>query len=76
MKSSVVKRSVLLTATKTSVSLEGAFWNALKEIAAAQDITLQELVTKIEKERQDSNLSSAIRVFVLSHYIRENDTQA
>src|SRR5438128_2374605 len=33
MKSLVVKRSIVITGRKTSVSLEDAFWNGLKEIA-------------------------------------------
>ena len=34
----------------TSVSLEDAFWNALKEIAAAQSTTPQQLVLKINRQ--------------------------
>lgn len=66
-KSAVVKRSVAIGGHKTSVSLEDAFWGRLKEIAAAQSGTLSELVTEIDETRQNSNLSSAIRVFVLEH---------
>ncbi len=36
MGSLVVKRSIVVSGHKTSVSLEDAFWNALKEIAKAQ----------------------------------------
>ena len=45
MKSSVVKRSVVIDGHKTSVSLEDAFWTELKKIAHAQQLTLSELVT-------------------------------
>ena len=37
MKSSVVKQSVVINGHHSSVSIEGAFWNALKEIAVAQN---------------------------------------
>ena len=37
MKSPVVKRSIVIAGHKTSVSLEDAFWESLKEIAAARD---------------------------------------
>ena len=40
MKSSVVKRSVVIGGHKTSVSLEEPFWTALKQIAHAQHVTL------------------------------------
>ena len=68
MKSSVVKRSVIIAGHKTSVSLEDAFWNGLKEIAGARDTTLTDLITAIDSERHRNNLSSAIRLFVLDFY--------
>ena len=68
MKSSVVKRSVVVAGHKTSVSLEDAFWTGLKEIATGRDMTLSELVASIDAERQHGNLSSAIRLFVLRCY--------
>jgi len=71
MKSSVVKRSIVINGHKTSVSLEDAFWTDLKKIAHDQQVTLSELVTKIDGAREQNNLSSAIRLFVLHHF-REN----
>ena len=67
MKSSIVKRSIVIGGHKTSVSLEDAFWSDLKEIAHAQRATLSELVAKIDQARQQNNLSSAIRLFVLEN---------
>jgi predicted DNA-binding ribbon-helix-helix protein len=66
--SMVGKRSVLIAGRKTSVSLEGAFWQSLKEIANERDITPSELVADIKSERQHVNLSSAVRLFVLDFY--------
>jgi predicted DNA-binding ribbon-helix-helix protein len=65
---STLKRSIRAGARKFSVSLEDEFWDAFKQIAAARNIELSELVGAINKERQHPNLSSAIRVFVLDHY--------
>ena len=48
MKSPVVKRSIVIAGHKTSVSLEDAFWRALKEIAITQRLTLSDLVGSIE----------------------------
>ena len=67
-KSTVLKRSVWVADRQTSVSLEDAFWLSLKEIASMHDMTLSELMTTIDSERQHRNLSSAIRVFVLEFY--------
>jgi predicted DNA-binding ribbon-helix-helix protein len=68
MISSVVKRSIKIDGRTTSVSLEDAFWSALKEIANGRHMTLAELVTSINAKREHPNLSSAIRLFVLDHF--------
>jgi len=52
----------------TRVSLEDAFWRGLKDIAAAQRTTLSELVANINRERQQGNLSSTLRLFVLDAF--------
>jgi predicted DNA-binding ribbon-helix-helix protein len=75
-KSLIVKRSVYFTGRKTSVHLERAFWTALHEIAAAQGITRAQLIATIDSQRHDrqqANLSSAIRLFVLDYYRQQNE---
>jgi predicted DNA-binding ribbon-helix-helix protein len=68
MSSPVVKRSIVIAVHKTSVSLEDAFWQGLKEIATGRDLTLSDLVATIDTDRHGGNLSSAIRLFVLDYY--------
>jgi predicted DNA-binding ribbon-helix-helix protein len=68
MKSGIVKRSIMIDGHKTSVSLEDAFWSALKDIAQEKQETLSNLVAMIDRERKLGNLSSAIRLFVLDRY--------
>ena len=68
MKSTVVKPSIVLAGHKTSVSLEDAFWDGLKDVAKARRLTLCDLVNGIDTKREQGNLSSAIRLFVLNHY--------
>jgi predicted DNA-binding ribbon-helix-helix protein len=72
MKSSVVKHAITINGHETSITLEDAFWNSLKEIAHCRRVTLSKLLAKIDETRQ-GNLSSAIRVFVLEH-IRNGNT--
>ena len=67
-KSPIVKRSVRVSGHKTSVCLEDAFWTGLKEIAAHRDISVEKLAFKVDQQREHSNLSSAIRLFVLDYY--------
>jgi predicted DNA-binding ribbon-helix-helix protein len=68
MNSTVVKRSVVINHHKTSVSLEDAFWKGIKQIAAARNMTLSDLVASVNGDRRQGNLSSALRLFVLEHY--------
>jgi predicted DNA-binding ribbon-helix-helix protein len=48
--------------------LENEFWDALHEIADRGNIALSVVVEQINRERDNINLSSAIRVFVLNHF--------
>jgi predicted DNA-binding ribbon-helix-helix protein len=70
--SSVVKRSLVIAGHHTSVSLEDEFWKRLKEIASDRGMTLRELVAAIDANRNQPNLSSAIRLFVLGFYRDQN----
>ena len=64
--SPVIKRSIVIDGHKTSVSLEDAFWNALKDIAHERRVALSQLLAGINtNRRQFANLSSALRLFVL-----------
>ena len=64
------KRSVVIAGHASSVSLEEAFWRALKKIAQARRQSVNALISEIDRERPNDlsgNLSSAIRVFVLEN---------
>lgn len=58
------KRSVTIAGHRTSLSLEGAFWTALKAEAKAQGLSVRALIEEIDRDRT-SNLSSAVRVYLL-----------
>ena len=75
MKSSISKRSIVIGGHKTSVSLEDAFWQGLRDIAKGRGETLTCLVGSIDADRQQGNLSSAIRLFVLRVYCNSSDPQ-
>ncbi|MBO39049.1 MAG: aryl-sulfate sulfotransferase [Rhodospirillaceae bacterium] len=59
-----VKRSVVVSGHRTSVSLENPFWDVLTQIATDQNVSLNKLITEVDQQR-DGNLSSALRVFIL-----------
>ena len=60
------KRSVLIAGHASSVSMETEFWDVLKRLAAARHLSLNALISEIDSTRQGRNLSSALRVFVLT----------
>jgi predicted DNA-binding ribbon-helix-helix protein len=65
-----VKRSFTIAGHRTSVSLEGPFWEALKAVAAEEQLALAALVRRIDASRGGMSLSGAIRVHLLEHYRR------
>ncbi len=71
MSAGVIKRSVAIAGHRTSVSLEEAFWEGLREVADREGVSVQALVGRIDAGRGEQNLSSAIRVFVLQK-VRES----
>ena len=63
------KRSLTIRGHRTSVTLESAFLDALREIAAGEARSLAALVAEIDAERDPAtNLASALRLHVLAHY--------
>lgn len=64
------KRSVTINGHRTSISLEDAFWRELKSISVARRMSLQTLVSEIDPHRGAVNLSSALRVFVLTELLK------
>jgi predicted DNA-binding ribbon-helix-helix protein len=67
------KRSLTLRGHRTSVSLEAEFWDAFRDIAAAEGKSVNALAAEIDAARgTGSGLAGAIRVFVLRRY-RERD---
>lgn len=68
MTGGVIKRSIEIAGHRTSVTLEDAFWNGLRDIAKARDTSVRSLVAEIDAGRGEHNLSSAVRLFVLAYY--------
>jgi predicted DNA-binding ribbon-helix-helix protein len=63
-----VKRSFTIAGHRTSISLEAAFWEALKAVAAEEQLPVAKLIGRIDAARGGGGLSSAVRVWILQHY--------
>ncbi|MEM1419060.1 MAG: ribbon-helix-helix domain-containing protein [Pseudomonadota bacterium] len=63
------KRSLTLNGHRTSVSLEPEFWEALKKLAASQDLSVNAYAAQIDAERAQTDptvsLASVLRVRIL-----------
>ena len=67
MSNALKKRSVDIAGHRTSVSIEAPFWDALRDIALRQKVSVNELIATIDGTRE-GNLSSAIRIYVLRDF--------
>lgn len=67
----IVKRSLAIAGHRTSISLEDAFWQELRQLAYDRKLSVAALVAEIDAVRGATNLSSAIRVFVLTALTHE-----
>ena len=59
------KHSLDIAGHRTSISLEDAFWDALRELAQQRGLAVAALVAEVDSLRGEANLSSALRVHVL-----------
>lgn len=66
------KHSVLIDGHSTSVTLEDAFWLRLVDIAAKRGVSMNKLIAEIDHARV-TNLSSALRVFVLKNMAAQGE---
>jgi predicted DNA-binding ribbon-helix-helix protein len=69
-----VKRSFSIDGHRTSISLEAAFWAALKDAAAEDRVPLAALIATIDKNRGSAGLSSAVRVWLLQRLTQRAKT--
>lgn len=60
------KRSITIAGHATSVSLEPAFWSALRDMAAEQGESVPNLIRRLDAEAREASLSSTLRVAVLN----------
>lgn len=68
----IKKRSLVIAGHSTSISLEQEFWDELTRIATARDISIAALVRDVDTKRPRTNLSSALRVYILNELKKTN----
>lgn len=63
-----LKRSFSIKGHRTSISMEGPFWEALQHVAARENQSVAGLIASIDRSRGAAGLSSAVRVWILDYY--------
>jgi predicted DNA-binding ribbon-helix-helix protein len=66
--STLLNRNVTVAGHRTSIRLEPAMWEALRQICDRERKAPNELVTEIERQRVESSLTAAIRVYLLRYF--------
>ena len=61
------KRTVKIDGHITSVFLETEFWEEILKLSKKENTTPDKIISKIDKNKSTSNLSSAIRLYVLNN---------
>ncbi|MBO7332552.1 MAG: ribbon-helix-helix domain-containing protein [Alphaproteobacteria bacterium] len=63
-------KNVVVNGRRTSMRLDRETWQALSDICKRENISLYKLCSLIDDAKQESGLSSATRLFVLTYYRR------
>lgn len=66
--STLVSGNVTVDGKRTSMRLEPAMWEALREVCARESRPMNLLVTEIDRARAESTLTAAIRVYLLAYF--------
>jgi predicted DNA-binding ribbon-helix-helix protein len=59
------KHSLVIAGHRTSISLETAFWDVLRDLARQKGVSVAAFAAEIDQKRGAANLSSALRVHLL-----------
>lgn len=65
----LVMRNVMVGGRRTSMRLEPPLWAWLEDVAAAYQLSVGDLCTRVARAKPDgTSLTSAVRVFIAAHY--------
>lgn len=66
----MIKLSVSLSEHKTSITIEEEFFDTLKKIAKNKNTTIYDLINFVDLNRDNTNLSSALRIYILKEIMK------
>jgi predicted DNA-binding ribbon-helix-helix protein len=68
LRTTLINRNVTVAGHRTSIRLEPLMWAALRQICNREQATINEIVTAIDRKREESSLTAAIRVYLLCYF--------
>lgn len=66
--STLVSRNIVVEGRRTSVRLEQEMWDAIREIAVREGVSIHDICTMVDAERRESSLTAGLRVFIMSYF--------
>ena len=68
LSTALICRNVTVSGRRTSIRMEQVMWTSLTDICRREDHTINEIISLIDEKRAGTNLTAAIRVFIICYY--------
>ena len=68
LNTALICRNVTVSGRRTSIRMEQVMWTSLTDICRREDRTINEIISAIDEKRAETNLTAAIRVFIICYY--------
>lgn len=62
-------KNVIINGQRTSMRLDRVVWQSLSDICIKEDISLNDLISKIDSLKGTSSLAGVTRLFVLAYFV-------
>ena len=68
LNTALICRNVTVSGRRTSIRMEQVMWTSLTDICRREDHTVNEIISIIDEKRAETNLTAAIRVFIICYH--------
>ena len=62
------RKTIMIGSRRTSISLEDRVWDGLVDICRREELSIDDLCTRVNDQKLTSSLSSSLRVFQLTYF--------
>jgi predicted DNA-binding ribbon-helix-helix protein len=62
------RKNIMIGTRRTSISLEDRVWDGLVDVCRREELSIDELCTRVNDKRLASSMSSSLRVFQLTYF--------